>query len=118
MVNRYVCEVLKEMRTAHRLYKLDMIPGLIEEVQTLVNRMEAKLADYKDMGYELEEHRKNKKRIKAIDEMCDKWEDRLAEVSFPEVEFEAEEEDVPDTPGPTEEMVEDYRITSHKIARK
>ena len=77
MPHRYVCQVLEEMRNCHRLYKMDMIPGLIEEVQTLVNRMESKLADYAELGYDLKEARKLRKTIRGYNEQIENLEERL-----------------------------------------
>ena len=77
MPSRYVCQVLDEMRTCHRLFKMDMIPGLIEEVQTLVNRMEAKLQDYSNLGYDLKRGRKLRKEMADMEEQIEKMEERL-----------------------------------------
>ena len=48
-LNRYVCDVLEEMRTSVKTLNFAMIPSLIEEVQTMANRMEMALADMKDL---------------------------------------------------------------------
>lgn len=48
MPNRYVCDVLEEMRKCHETRCYGVLPGLIEEVQTLVNRMEAALNERHD----------------------------------------------------------------------
>jgi hypothetical protein len=77
MPHRYVCSVLEEMRTCLRLLKIDMLPGLVEEVQTLVNRMEAKLADYSEMGYNIKEARKLKKQVDKYREEIENLEDIL-----------------------------------------
>lgn len=53
--HRYVCDVLTEMRTAVRVGRIDMLKGLIEEVQSMANRMEAQLYTYRDMRYNLED---------------------------------------------------------------
>lgn len=76
MPNRYVCDVLDEMRKLYETRNFSGLLGLIEEVQTLVNRMEAGLRDYKDAGYnedriaeikkELKELRKEKKELKNV----------------------------------------------------
>jgi len=58
MPNRYVCDVLSEMRTMHKTRNYSGLMGLIEEAQTLVNRMEAALSDKK--GYQ-HWHEKSKK---------------------------------------------------------
>jgi uncharacterized protein YlxW (UPF0749 family) len=48
MANRYLCDVLEEMRTTTKTLNFGMILGLIEEVQTAGNRMEAALEDKRD----------------------------------------------------------------------
>jgi hypothetical protein len=63
---RYACDVMEEMRTAVKVLRIDMLPGLIEEMQTMVNRMEAKLADYSSMGYELEKGAEFRKELKKM----------------------------------------------------
>ena len=58
-LNRYVCDVLQEMRTSVKTLNFAMIPSLIEEVQTMVNRMEMALEDMKDLkGLKEEIHNK------------------------------------------------------------
>ena len=47
-LNRYVCDVLEEMRTSVKTLNFAMIPSLIEEVQTMANRMEMALEDMKE----------------------------------------------------------------------
>ncbi len=48
-LNRYICDVLEEMRTSVKTLNFAMIPSLIEEVQTMANRMEMALEDMKDL---------------------------------------------------------------------
>ncbi len=48
-LNRYICDVLEEMRTSTKTLNFAMIPSLIEEVQTMANRMEMALSDMKDL---------------------------------------------------------------------
>ena len=48
-LNRYICDVLEEMRTSVKTLNFSMIPSLIEEVQTMANRMEMALEDMKDL---------------------------------------------------------------------
>lgn len=49
MPNRLVCSVLEDMRACYQTRNFSYMDGLIEEVQVLVNRMEAKLHDSKDL---------------------------------------------------------------------
>ena len=48
MPNRVVCTVLNEMRERHNSRHYGDLLGLIEEVQTMVNRMEARIYDISD----------------------------------------------------------------------
>jgi hypothetical protein len=77
MPSRYVCSVLDEMRTAVKVGRIDMVLGLIEEMQTLVNRMEAKLQDYSDLGYTLRRAGDLKKSIRAMEEQVREIEGKI-----------------------------------------
>lgn len=61
MVNRTICSVLEEMRKTLETRNFSYLLGLIEEAQTLANRMEAGLADKHDVEY----MEKRKKELKA-----------------------------------------------------
>ncbi len=78
-LNRYVCDVLEEMRTSVKTLNFAMIPSLIEEVQTMVNRMEMALEDMKDLkGLKEEIHNKKeeyetlKDKIRKIEKKIEK----------------------------------------------
>ena len=69
-LNRFVCDVLTEMRPCMETRNFAILPSLIEEVQTMVNRMEMALADMKDLErlkkeivYKKEELKKLEKKI-------------------------------------------------------
>ena len=47
-LNRYLCDVLSEMRTCTETSNYAYLPSLIEEVQVMANRMEASLYDKND----------------------------------------------------------------------
>ena len=69
-LNRYVCDVLEEMRTSVKTLNFAMIPSLIEEVQTMVNRMEMALEDMKDLkGLKEEIHNKKEEYETLKDEI-------------------------------------------------
>ena len=70
--NRYVCYTLDEMRKLNEnlnhfsLYRYKKIQGsLIEEAQTLVNRMEAALEDWNDLEDMIAQLRKVKKEMRV-----------------------------------------------------
>ena len=46
--NRTMCGVLEEMRQCYKHLNFAPLPGLIEEAQTLANRMESGLGDKQD----------------------------------------------------------------------
>jgi hypothetical protein len=75
--HRFVCTVLEEMRTAVRVGRVDLVIGLIEEAQTLVNRMEAKLGEYNDMAYDLRKARSLRNDLKEIQDGIDEIEDTM-----------------------------------------
>jgi hypothetical protein len=52
--HRYACDVLSELREVVKTLRFDRVIGLVEELQTMFNRMEAKLYSYKDIGYDLD----------------------------------------------------------------
>lgn len=67
MPNRFVCDVLSEMRECVKTLRFDRFSGLIEEAQTMVNRMEAALHDQNDLNWardELHDLKKKKKKLK------------------------------------------------------
>ena len=67
MTNRYLCDVLSEMRKCVKTLNFSYLLGLIEEVQTLGSRMESKLFDIKDFDRLHEEIRDLKKKKKKLE---------------------------------------------------
>ena len=65
-LNRYVCDVLEEMRTSVKTLNFAMIPSLIEEVQTMANRMEMALGDLKDLKLLKEDIVDKKEELEAL----------------------------------------------------
>jgi len=66
MPNRTLCSVLEEMRKAYETRNFSYLIGLIEEAQSMGNRMEARLWDQKDFERAKEEHSKLKAEIKEL----------------------------------------------------
>ena len=66
MPHRYVCDVLEEMRKCNECRNYSYLPGLIEEVQTLVNRMEAALGEKSDLESWHKKAKKEKKEYKRL----------------------------------------------------
>jgi len=72
--NRLICTVLEEMRKCHETRNYAYLPGLIEEAQTLANRMEAKLEDNKDIKSAHERKRELKEDIKELEKQLEQLE--------------------------------------------
>lgn len=66
MPHRYVCDVLEEMRKCDKTRNYAVLPALLEEVQTLVNRMEAALGEKGDLESWHEKAKKEKKEYKRL----------------------------------------------------
>jgi uncharacterized protein Yka (UPF0111/DUF47 family) len=73
-LNRYVCDVLDEMRTSVKTLNFAMIPSLIEEVQTMANRMEMALSDLKDLKLLKEDIVDKKEELEALQTQIKKLE--------------------------------------------
>ena len=65
-LNRYMCEVLDEMRTCQKTLNFAVIPSLIEEVQTMANRMEMALSDMKDLETLKDDIHEKKEELKVL----------------------------------------------------
>jgi hypothetical protein len=77
--HRYACDVLRELREVVKTLRFDRVPGLIEELQTMFNRMESKLYSYQDIGYDLDRARDLHDTIDALEKTAKKIEAKLAE---------------------------------------
>ena len=70
MANRYLCDVLNEMRECTKTLNFSYLLGLIEEAQTLGNRMESKLyeiKDYERLHDDIKDLQKKKKKLEEYD---------------------------------------------------
>ena len=68
MSNRYICTVLDEMRDCVKTSNFSYLTGLIEEAQSLANRMESHLYEIKDFNRLHEDIRKLKAEKKKLEE--------------------------------------------------
>lgn len=66
MLNRTLCSVLEEMRKQYKTRNFAGLLGLVEEAQSMGNRMEAALEDQKDLERLLENKKKLERRFKKI----------------------------------------------------
>ncbi len=67
MSNRYICTVLDEMRDCVKTSNFSYLSGLIEEAQSLANRMESRLYEIKDFEKLHEDIRKLKAEKKKLE---------------------------------------------------
>jgi predicted RNase H-like nuclease (RuvC/YqgF family) len=65
-INRTLCDALNEMRACYETRNFASLLGLIEEAQSMGNRMEAALGDQKDLREMNEEWHRLKKEIKEL----------------------------------------------------
>lgn len=65
-INRTLCEVLTEMRKCYKTHNYSYLLGLIEEAQSMGNRMEAAIHDLNDIESNRKTSAKLKKEIKTL----------------------------------------------------
>jgi hypothetical protein len=68
MPNRTLCDVLEEMRKSYETRNFSYLPGLLEEAQSLGNRMESALWDQKDIKRLKEKKKELKEEIEELKE--------------------------------------------------
>ena len=80
-LNRTICSVFEEMRSCNETKNYSYLLGLIEEAQSMANKMESKIdlikdfEEMKDKYKELEERKNDlKKDIKKSGGKVDNWE--------------------------------------------
>ena len=66
MPNRTLCDVLEEMRKCNKTRNFAPLGGLIEEVQSMANRMEAALYEQKDYESWLEKTKAEKQELRRL----------------------------------------------------
>lgn len=66
-LNRTLCNVLEEMRKAHETRNYSYLDGLIEEAQSMANKMESGLGDKSDFQEMLKKKAELKKEIEALE---------------------------------------------------
>ena len=79
MPNRYICDVLEEMRKAYKTRNFSYLPGLIEEAQTMANRMEASLGEKRDLARWHEKVKKEEKEYERLLEKANKLRQKVGE---------------------------------------
>ncbi len=67
MPNRTLCEVLEEIRKCNKTRNYSYLLGLVEEVQSMANRMEAALWDQKEYTRLMKEKKELKREIEELE---------------------------------------------------
>jgi len=70
--NRTLCDAISELRKAYETRNFSYVLGLAEEIQSMANRMEAKLSDGKDIESWTEQRRELKEEIQALTKEVEK----------------------------------------------
>lgn len=71
MVNRTMCDMLEEVRQCCKTGNYSYLPGLIEEIQSAGNRMEAALWDQKKFKRAEARFKKLRDKVRAMEEKVD-----------------------------------------------
>ena len=77
MTNRFYCTVIDEMRACYKTRNFSIVMGLLEELQSIGNRMEAKCGDINDANRYLDEVKELKREIKSLERKRDKLKRRV-----------------------------------------
>lgn len=72
MPNRFYCTVIDEMRACYKTRNFSPIMGLLEELQSIGNRMEAKCGDISEYNSYLDKVKELKREIKELKRKRDK----------------------------------------------
>jgi hypothetical protein len=79
--NRTLCDVLDEMRKCNKTKNYSYLPGLIEEAQSMANRMEAALSDKHDYDRARKKKKEEEENLKELQEQIKKAEKKLEKLS-------------------------------------
>ena len=71
-LNRFLCDVFDEMRKTTDTLNFAILLSLIEEAQTMANRMEMALADMKDLKSLKKSIREKKDELKKLEKKLEK----------------------------------------------
>ena len=70
-LNRTLCDVLDEMRKLDSTKNYSSMLSLIEEAQSMANRMENKLSSVKDLEYIERKLKKKSKELRALEDQIE-----------------------------------------------
>lgn len=77
MPNRYICDVLEEMRKCHETRNFSYLLGLIEEAQTMANRMESSLGCKREYNHWHDKLKKEQQEYNDLVQRCNKMRKEL-----------------------------------------
>lgn len=77
--NRTACDVLEEMRKCHKTSNFSYLLGLIEEMQSIATRMEAKLEDFSEIESSHERKKEAEKEAKKVEKKLEELKEELEE---------------------------------------
>ena len=66
MPNRYICDVFEEMRKCLATNNFSYLGGLIEEAQSMANRMESSIQDVGDIEHYKQQRSKLRKEVMEL----------------------------------------------------
>lgn len=75
-INRYICDVLEDMRKCKKTLNFGPLDSLIEECQILATRMESALGDVSDIRELSKERKELKDEVKKLREEVKKLEEK------------------------------------------
>lgn len=75
--NRYLCDVLEDMRKCEQTRNYSSLAGLIEEAQVMGNRMESALSDQKDLVELTKKYSDKKSDYKKLKQELDEIKSKL-----------------------------------------
>ena len=79
--NRYICAVFDDMRACYKTLNFSPILSLIEEAQSMANRMEAALEDYGDIKRMKKERHDLHKEIATLNKKLEELEKKSETLS-------------------------------------
>lgn len=68
---RFACDVLEEMRKCFKTYNFSPVPGLIEELQSIVNRMESGLSISSNINEIVKIYSDKKRELRGIEQQVE-----------------------------------------------
>lgn len=110
--NRTLCDVLEEMRKADKTRNYAYMSSLIEEAQTLGNRMESALSDKRDMREWSELRNDMKHEIKALQKERDKLKRSVETIKLSNKEWDKFVDMLDNPPKPNSNLIKLMKETS------